>query len=389
MVIRKYHVPSWSDFFLHNPFVFLRVGLPVYERWQDIWVEHNQRLLLHLAVLVNEDVELVYQFIVQHQRLLLWCCLFQQTLEFTLINLLIYKVLPLFVWDVVEAERKVLRPPLSWLGSGFQTPKAVLLWGEVLSPFRLGTFRCQGPLRDQGLYLLSQILVLLLKLSDPAIFRGPLFTQLGDLIFKLEVPLLHLLWVGSEWHAAKWPFVGISGAFVLAGLRFFFICPLGVSRPVVTSILEAPPAGWFYTGVGWQPLEANVVELVLPLPIFAQSAVDLALLVSLVLPCFGWRGLAIHYGALIDVAPVDLLNWLCLVYISEVAVDVFHWEPPAILQAEEAQILLLFLGRSPRAHGTLRNLGTYWDLRSLCLFYPRPLPAFHGPLCVCLYKIKL
>ena len=74
---------------------------------------------------------------------------------------------------------------------------------------------------------------------------------------------------------------------MLAGLRFFFVCPLDVSRPVVASILEAAPAGGFYTRIGRQPLEADVVELVLSLPIFAHSAVDLALLVSLVFPYFG------------------------------------------------------------------------------------------------------
>jgi hypothetical protein len=55
----------------------------------------------------------------------------------------------------------------------------------------------------------------------------------------------------------------------------------------VASILEAAPAGGFYTRIGRQPLEADVVELVLSLPIFAHSAVDLALLVSLVFPYFG------------------------------------------------------------------------------------------------------
>ncbi len=158
--------------------------------------------------------------------------------------------------------------------------------------------------------------------------------QLIDLKLKLEVSLLHLVRVVyDEWNGTKLLLVCYSDTFNFARLWFFFFLTLNVSTFGMTSNLEARLAGWLYACIGWQPLKANVVELVLSFPIFTQSTVDLALLVILAFPYFGWRCLAIHDWVLINVAPVDLLNWLCLVYISEVTVDIFHRELPAILKA--------------------------------------------------------
>ena len=99
--------------------------------------------------------------------------------------------------------------------------------------------------------------------------------------------------------------------------------------------LEAGLALRLDAGIVGQPPKMYVVEPVPSFPLLTQGAVDLALLVSNSVAFFRWRCQGLRLLDLVfmtNFAPIHILQWLGLMCF-EVALDVFHGEPPALLQA--------------------------------------------------------